>query len=67
MKTEKYPDGHPMVAQPALQQGRQLGDNIQRQLKGGLMEHFVYDDKGSMATIGRNHAVPAAFCNHEVL
>ncbi|MBO2010650.1 NAD(P)/FAD-dependent oxidoreductase [Hymenobacter negativus] len=57
MKTEKYPDGHPMVAQPALQQGRQLGDNIQRQLNGGLMEHFVYDDKGAMATIGRNHAV----------
>ncbi|GAB3582358.1 NAD(P)/FAD-dependent oxidoreductase [Hymenobacter daeguensis] len=57
MKTGQYPDGHPMVAQPALQQGRQLGENIHRQLSGRLMEHFVYADKGAMATIGRNHAV----------
>jgi NADH dehydrogenase len=57
MKTEATPDGHPMVAQPALQQGRHLGENIQRQLNGGLMEPFVYADRGSMATIGRNHAV----------
>jgi NADH dehydrogenase len=57
MKTETTPDGHPMVAQPALQQGRHLGENIQRHLNGSLMEPFVYDDKGAMATIGRNHAV----------
>jgi NADH dehydrogenase len=57
MKTDAYPDGHPMVAQPALQQGRQLGLNLTRQLQGRLMEHFVYEDKGAMATIGRNHAV----------
>jgi NADH dehydrogenase len=57
MKTEATPDGHPMVAQPALQQGRHLGENIQRQLMGQLMETFTYNDKGAMATIGRNHAV----------
>ena len=57
MKTDAYPDGHPMVAQTALQQGRQLGQNLTRQLTGQLMEHFVYHDKGTMATIGRNHAV----------
>ncbi|WP_201982651.1 NAD(P)/FAD-dependent oxidoreductase [Hymenobacter rubidus] len=57
MKTAAYPDGHPMVAQPALQQGRRLGQNISRQLNGQLMETFEYHDKGAMATIGRNHAV----------
>jgi NADH dehydrogenase len=57
MKNEAHPEGHPMVAQPAIQQGRQLGQNLTRQLAGQLMEPFVYQDKGAMATIGRNHAV----------
>ncbi|MFD2718815.1 NAD(P)/FAD-dependent oxidoreductase [Hymenobacter monticola] len=57
MKTDDYPDGHPMVAQPALQQGRRLGENLHRVLTHRLMEPFHYDDKGAMATIGRNHAV----------
>ncbi|WP_460610717.1 NAD(P)/FAD-dependent oxidoreductase [Hymenobacter terrigena] len=57
MKTEATPEGHPMVAQPALQQGDWLGRNLSRQLNGQLMEPFVYHDKGAMATIGRNHAV----------
>ncbi|GAB2856794.1 NAD(P)/FAD-dependent oxidoreductase [Hymenobacter ruber] len=57
MKTEATPEGHPMVAQPAIQQGDHLGRNLKRQLNGQLMEHFVYHDKGAMATIGRNHAV----------
>lgn len=57
MPSEAYPDGHPMVAQPALQQGRLLGQNLTRQLAGQALEPFRYDDKGSMATIGRNHAV----------
>ena len=57
MKTDQYPDGHPMVAQPALQQGRLLGENLHRVLTHRLMEPFHYDDKGAMATIGRNHAV----------
>src|SRR5690606_30712866 len=30
MVTEAYPDGHPMMAQPAIQQGRNLGDNLVR-------------------------------------
>jgi NADH dehydrogenase len=46
-----------MVAQPALQQGRLLGQNLQRLLAGQALQPFHYDDKGSMATIGRNHAV----------
>ncbi len=57
METEDFPQGHPMMAQPAIQQGRHLGDNFERLLSGKAMEPFKYNDKGSMATIGRNKAV----------
>ena len=57
MKTPDFPDGHPMVAQPALQQGQLLGQNLPRLLAGKPLEPFRYDDKGAMATIGRNRAV----------
>ncbi|MFT4697994.1 MAG: NADH dehydrogenase [Flavobacteriaceae bacterium] len=57
MKSEGYPNGHPMVAQPAIQQGKNLGKNFKRVLHGKSMKPFVYFDKGSMATIGRNKAV----------
>jgi NADH dehydrogenase len=57
MPTEEYPQGHPMVAQPALQQGRLLGENIIKLIQNQEMKPFHYNDKGSMATIGRNKAV----------
>jgi NADH:quinone dehydrogenase len=57
MVSEKYPKGHPMVAQPAIQQGRLLAKNITRKLKNKSLKPFVYWDKGSMATVGRNKAV----------
>lgn len=57
MQTEGYPKGHPMVAQPAIQQGNHLVKNLKRKLQGKPMIPFVYFDKGSMATIGRNKAV----------
>lgn len=57
MITPEYPEGHPMMAQPAMQQGKRLARNMQNMLKGKAMKPFVYNDKGSMATIGRNHAV----------
>ncbi len=57
METEKYPKGHPMVAQPAIQQGKHLAKNLKKHLKGKKMTPFEYFDKGSMATIGRNKAV----------
>ena len=57
METEKYPQGHPMMAQPALQQGDLLGENLVKLLKNQPMKPFEYNDKGSMATIGRNRAV----------
>jgi len=57
MSTENYPNGHPQVAQPAIQQGRLLGRNLLKKINNKPMKPFVYKDKGSMATIGRNKAV----------
>ena len=57
MESENYPQGHPMMAQPALQQGRLLGKNIVNLINKKSMQPFEYKDKGSMATIGRNLAV----------
>ena len=57
MKSEAYPKGHPMVAQPAIQQGKHLAKNLERILKKQKLEAFDYFDKGTMATIGRNKAV----------
>lgn len=57
MESEKFPQGHPMMAQPAIQQGNLLGENLVRLVNGKPMKPFEYNDKGSMATIGRNLAV----------
>jgi NADH dehydrogenase len=57
METEKYPQGHPMMAQPAMQQGKLLGENLIKFIQKKTMTPFEYKDKGSMATIGRNLAV----------
>ena len=52
------PKGHPQVAQVALQMAKNLAQNLNREIKGDLAkEKFVYKDKGSLATIGRNAAV----------
>ena len=57
MITEEFPIGLPMMAQPAIQQGKQLGDNILLFIENKPMKPFSYKDKGAMATIGRNKAV----------
>jgi NADH dehydrogenase len=57
MITDANPQGHPMMAQPALQQGHLLGKNIANLLARKPLQPFSYDDKGSMATVGRNRAV----------
>jgi NADH dehydrogenase len=52
-------DGQPIpgVAPAAMQQGRYAARLITERLKGQRTELFHYWDKGSLATIGRNHAV----------
>lgn len=52
-----YPNGHPMMAPPAIQQGRLLARNLKRIIQKKTTIPFSYFDKGTMATIGRNRAV----------
>lgn len=54
---KKFPNGHPQVAQVALQQGKNLAKNFRRKDKGKALVPFRYRDRGSMAIIGRNKAV----------
>jgi NADH:ubiquinone reductase (H+-translocating) len=57
MITDKTPKGHPGVAQVAIQQGQHAAKNILHILKDQPAEVFEYNDKGSLATIGRNKAI----------
>jgi NADH:ubiquinone reductase (H+-translocating) len=57
MTEEKFPNGHPQVAQPAIQQGKLLAKNLIKLIRGNELKEFVYTDLGSMATVGRNLAV----------
>lgn len=55
-----YPNGHPQVAQVAIQQAKNLAKNLKRIDKGAdssALTAFHYKNLGSMATIGRNKAV----------
>ena len=47
---------HPMVAPVAIQQGRNLARNLNKNSKSDWTP-FVFRDQGTMATIGRNKAV----------
>lgn len=56
--TDKYfPQGHPQLAQVAIQQGKNLANNFKAMLNGKALTPFSYHDKGSMAIIGRSKAV----------
>ena len=55
-----WPQGHPQVAPVAMQMADMIANNLRRlEMKSGTvqLEEFVYNDKGSMATVGRNLAV----------
>lgn len=55
-----YPNGHPQVAQVAIQQAKNLAKNLKRIVRGAdssELTAFRYKNLGSMATIGRNKAV----------
>lgn len=55
-----YQNGHPQVAQVAIQQAKNLAKNLKRIVRGAdssALTAFHYKNLGSMATIGRNKAV----------
>jgi NADH:ubiquinone reductase (H+-translocating) len=57
MTEKNYPNGHPQVAQVAIQQARTLSRNLQNLQKGKPLKPFRYIDFGTLATVGRNRAV----------
>ncbi|MDE6084248.1 MAG: NAD(P)/FAD-dependent oxidoreductase [Muribaculaceae bacterium] len=58
MTTDDYPHGHPQLAQPALQQGKLLAENLNlKPEKADKAKPFRYKDKGTMATVGKHLAV----------
>lgn len=54
---EAFPNGHPQVAQVAIQQGILLGKNFKRIINSKPPRAFRYNDKGSMAIISKYKAV----------
>ena len=54
---EKYPIGHPQVAQVAIQQAQILAENLGRMRSNKPLKEFRYKDLGTMATVGRHLAV----------
>jgi NADH dehydrogenase len=56
-----YPNGHPQLAQVAIQQGHTLAKNLVATSKGRKVRPFKYFDRGDMAIVGRHHAVVDLF------
>lgn len=52
-----FPNGHPQLAQVAIQQGKLLAKNFKNVQKGEKLIPFKYNDKGSMAIIAKYKAV----------
>jgi NADH dehydrogenase len=59
---DAFPDGHPQLAQVAIQQGRLVAKNLNSEVvameRGGktvVPDVFIYRDKGAMATIGSGY------------
>jgi NADH dehydrogenase len=53
----RYPNGHPQLAQVAIQQGNTLGENFKRYADGRKLNPFQYKNKGAMAIISKYNAV----------
>lgn len=52
-----FPNGHPQLAQVAIQQGILLAENLVNIIEKRPLKAFKYNDKGSMAIITKNKAV----------
>jgi NADH dehydrogenase len=57
IESTTYPRGNAMLASVAEQQGAHLASNLNRITYNKALKPFIYNDKGTMATIGRNKAV----------
>jgi NADH dehydrogenase len=52
-----FPNGHPQLAQVAIQQGEMLAKNLRKLERNEALKPFIYNDKGSMAIISKYKAV----------
>ncbi len=57
MVTPKYPNGHPQLGNVAINQGKNLGNNLLAMQSSKPLKEYEYKDLGSMATIGEYKAV----------
>jgi NADH dehydrogenase len=57
MVTPKYPNGHPQLANVAINQAKKLALNFKLKAQNKALKEFEYRDLGSMATIGKHKAV----------
>jgi NADH dehydrogenase len=57
METPKYPKGHPQLANVAINQAKNLAQNLKNIERGKKVKEYEYEDLGSMATVGRNKAI----------
>lgn len=57
MQLDALPKGHPQVAQVAIQQAKLLANNLEKTETNRFLIPFQYNDKGKLATVGRNLAV----------
>jgi NADH dehydrogenase len=54
---KNYPNGHPQLAQVAIQQGKLLAQNLENIASGKVLQPFRYKNKGTMAIIAKFKAV----------
>lgn len=59
MSTDKYPNGHPQVANVAINQAKILARNIVKSIQSSSLKpiDYEYNDLGMMATVGKHKAV----------
>ena len=59
METDKYPRGHPQLANVAIGQAKNLAKNLNKieKHKDDKLKYYEYRNLGTMATVGRNKAV----------
>ncbi|MBK9524190.1 MAG: NAD(P)/FAD-dependent oxidoreductase [Bacteroidetes bacterium] len=57
VETTQHPKGLPQLASVAVDQAKNMANNFKRLAKEQTILPYVYVNKGSMATIGRNKAV----------
>lgn len=57
METPLYPNGHPQLANVAVNQAKNLAKNFLRNKPFEGWKPYEYKDLGSMATVGKNKAV----------